>query len=79
MNSAIVSDHIARCSFVDIKLPFANRKTSKALAQYIVTWKPEEWSQNRCSFLGNNSVNTFPRQRIGKQQYSNFRCFETVL
>jgi hypothetical protein len=30
--------------------------------------KPEYWMQNRSSLLGNDSVNTFPRQRIRKQQ-----------
>jgi hypothetical protein len=32
-------------------------------------------SQNRCSLLGNDSVNTFPLQRIRKQQSNNFRCY----
>jgi hypothetical protein len=29
--------------------------------------------------LGNDSVNTFPRQRIRKQQLSNFRWYTTAL
>jgi hypothetical protein len=36
--------------------------------------KPEWWSQNRPSLLGNDSVNTFRRQRIHNQHSSNFRC-----
>jgi hypothetical protein len=28
-------------------------------------------------FLGNDSVNTFPRQRILRQQLDNFRCYAT--
>jgi hypothetical protein len=34
---------------------------------------------NRRSLLGNDSVNTFPLQRICKQQSSNFRCYATAL
>jgi hypothetical protein len=40
------------------------------------TWKTEWLSQSRCSLLGNNSVNRFPRQRIHKQQ---FKCCWTVV
>jgi hypothetical protein len=47
------------------------------------TWydaqKPEEWSQNRRSLLGNDSVNTFPWQQIHKQQSSNFCCYAMAL
>jgi hypothetical protein len=35
--------------------------------------------QNRSSLLGNDSVNTFPRQRLRKQQSNNFRCYVTAL
>jgi hypothetical protein len=38
---------------------------------------PEYWSQNRRSLLDNDSVNTFPRQRIRKQQSSYFRYYAT--
>jgi hypothetical protein len=40
---------------------------------------PEQWSQNRRSLLGNDSVNTFLRQRIRKQQSNNFRCYAAAL
>jgi hypothetical protein len=30
-------------------------------------------------FLGNDSVNTFPRQRIRRQQSDNFRCYAAAL
>jgi hypothetical protein len=36
-------------------------------------------SEVRNSLLGNDSVDTFPRQRIRKQQSSNFRCYTTAL
>jgi hypothetical protein len=32
----------------------------------------------RRHLLGNCSVNTSPRQRIGKQQSNNFRCYATA-
>jgi hypothetical protein len=41
--------------------------------------KPEYWSQNRRWLLGNDSVNTFPREQILKQQSSNFRCYAMAL
>jgi hypothetical protein len=45
-----------------------------------VTWvrKPKEQSQNRRSLLGNDSVNTFPRQWIRKQQSSKLLCNSAV-
>jgi hypothetical protein len=41
--------------------------------------KPKHWSQNRHSLLCNDSVNTFPRQQICKQQSSNFSCYASAL
>jgi hypothetical protein len=41
-------------------------------------WKQTQRSQNRHSLLGNDSVNTFPRERIRKQQSNNFRCYATA-
>jgi hypothetical protein len=46
-----------------------------------MTWrqKPEYRNQNRRLLLGNDSVDTFPRQRIRKQQSSNFSCAVSAL
>jgi hypothetical protein len=40
-------------------------------------WKPEQRSQRRRPLLGNDTVNTFPQQRIHKQQFKNGRLLWT--
>jgi hypothetical protein len=44
-----------------------------------MTPKSQNNEIRRCPLLGNCLVNTFPRQRIHKQQLNNFCCYATVL
>jgi hypothetical protein len=47
-------------------------------SRYFLEIAPKLSSQGWVLLLGNDSVNTFPQQRIRMQQSDNFRCCETL-